>query len=87
MDDRHVHLFPDTNALLHYPQIKDVDWTSVAGATRVTLVICLQVVQELDDKKDDPRLRSRAERAIKEIRQLMGRQSVPKSHLKSSTKS
>lgn len=71
MSERHVYLFPDTNALLHYPQIKDVDWSAIVGGGSVTIVLCLQVIQELDDKKSDTRLRTRAEKAIREIRDLV----------------
>ena len=67
MDDS-THLFLDTNTLLHYPPIKDVDWRAVCGCATVRLVLCLQVIHELDGKKDDPRLGNRASRAIKDIK-------------------
>lgn len=63
-----IAIFPDTNIFLHYPQLKDVDWKKVCNASRVVVVICMQVIRELDGKKDDPRLGERARRAIKEIR-------------------
>ena len=65
-----VTIFPDTNSLLHYPLLKDVDWRKVANAKDVTLVFCMQVIHELDEKKAESRLASRAERAIKEIRTI-----------------
>ena len=43
------------------------------------LVICLQVINELDDKKGDPRLSDRAKRAIKDIQELRGKNPVPAS--------
>jgi hypothetical protein len=65
-----IHLFLDTNSLLHFPPIKDVDWKTVCGCASVQLVLCLQVIHELDEKKDDPRLSDRANRAIKEIKAI-----------------
>jgi hypothetical protein len=67
-----VVLFLDTNILLHYPPLKDIDWHTVASAKRVRLVICRQVVDELDAKKDHPLLSRRAQRAISEIDEWSG---------------
>lgn len=63
-------LFLDTNSLLHYPSISHTDWKAATGRTKVCLVLCLQVIHELDEKKDDARLGERARRAIKEIQKL-----------------
>jgi hypothetical protein len=51
-----MYLFLDTKSLLHYPPIKDLDWKAVCGCATVRLVLCLQVIHELDEKQDDPRL-------------------------------
>jgi rRNA-processing protein FCF1 len=64
-----LHVVPDTNIFLHYPPLSDIDWRGVCDASRVHLVICLQVIHELDEKKSDSRLAGRAERALKEIRE------------------
>lgn len=64
-----LHVFPDTNVFLHYPPLSQIDWRKLCDASNVHLVVCLQVVHELDDKKSDTRLGARAERAIKEIRE------------------
>jgi hypothetical protein len=64
-------LFPDTNTLLHYPPIKDVAWKDACGVTVIRLVLCMQVIHELDAKKDDPRLGDRARRAIKEVETIL----------------
>lgn len=64
-------LFVDTNYLLHYPPLREIDWRKVAGCSEVLLVICMQVVHELDDKKNDPRLGERAGRAIREIESVL----------------
>ena len=70
MSKDHLFLFPDTNGLLHYPSLTDVDWLTICDAKRVTLVFCMQVIHELDEKKDDPRLAGRAERVIREINRI-----------------
>ena len=66
-----IIVFPDTNILLHYPCIKDIDWRSLCDANVVRLILSRQVVAELDEKKSHPTLRERAERSIKEIRKLL----------------
>lgn len=63
-----IFVFPDTNVLLHYPPLDQMDWSSICNSTSVTLVICLTVIHELDAKKSDSRLSDRADRAIKQIR-------------------
>ena len=65
-----ISLFLDTNSLLHYPPIKSVDWKTVCDCEAVRLVLCLQVIRELDEKKDDSRLGDRASKAIKEIKAI-----------------
>ena len=62
------HIFPDTNVFLHFPPLRDIDWCAIAESKEVELVVCMTVIHELDAKKSDSRLSSRAERAIKEIR-------------------
>ena len=62
-----VTVFPDTNVLLHYPPLSQIDWCSLTASEAVKLVICLQVIHELDEKKNDSHLSDRAARAIKEI--------------------
>lgn len=68
MDDAALWLFPDTNSLLHYPPVGDVDWRAVCGCKFVHLMLCLPVIHELDEKKDDSRLGDRARRIIKELK-------------------
>lgn len=71
-----IHVFPDTNVFLHYPPLSNIDWRQLCNSKSVHLVVCLEVIHELDDKKSDTRLASRAERAIKEIREAF-RSNVP----------
>lgn len=68
--DNPITLFLDTNSLLHYPPIRSVKWSAVANSNKVRLLLCLQVIHELDEKKDDSRLGNRAKRVIKEVREL-----------------
>src|SRR4051812_37565949 len=62
-----IHAFPDSNIFLHYKSLVQIDWCGLLKARSVKLVICLPVIQELDEKKSDTRLADRARRAIKEI--------------------
>jgi predicted ribonuclease YlaK len=62
--------FLDTNILLHYPPLRDLNWKALCNAESVKLVICMQVIHELDEMKGHPHLADRARRAIKEIREL-----------------
>ncbi len=63
-----LHVFPDTMVFLHYRPLSQIDWRRICDASTVHLVICMQVIHELDTKKGDSRFAGRAERAIKEIR-------------------
>ena len=65
-----ITIFPDTNFLLHYPPLEQVDWQSLCEAKSVKIVICLQVIHELDKKKDHPLLSKRATNVIKDIKQF-----------------
>jgi rRNA-processing protein FCF1 len=62
-------VFPDTNVFLHYPSLREIDWLTLAHAKSVELVVCMTVINELDKKKSDSRLSTRAERAIRDIRE------------------
>src|SRR5688572_6740645 len=68
-----VTAFIDTNALLHYPPIKEIDWCEVCSADAVTIVLCLPVIKELDRYKADGRLGERAAKRIREILHHQGR--------------
>lgn len=65
-----ITLFLDTNSLLHYPALRSINWQKATGCSDVKLILCLQVIHELDEKKDDPRLGVRAKRIIKEIKDI-----------------
>jgi hypothetical protein len=63
-------IFPDTNVLLHYPPFNEIDWLKLCNANYVKIVLCLQVIRELDEKKNDSLLSNRAKRVIKDIKQI-----------------
>jgi hypothetical protein len=73
----HITVSLDSNILIHFKPLRDIDWLSICQAKQVTLLICFQVIKELDDKKSDPRLSERAKRAIKEIGDLRGTEFRP----------
>ena len=70
MSEKYKTLFPDTNYFLHYPPLDQVDWLETAGAESVLICVCMQVIHELDTKTYDPRLKDRAKRVIKELRNI-----------------
>ena len=43
-----VVAFLDTNYCLHYKLPKFTEWTKILDAERVRLMVCMQVVHELD---------------------------------------
>jgi len=61
-------VFPDTNVWLHFKPAREVDWCALTGAPSVRLVVCGQVLDELDEKKYDSRLSDRATRALAAIK-------------------
>ncbi len=67
---RAITAFLDTNVLLHYPPISDVSWTDWLECDEVKLVLCGQVIDEVDEKKNHPTLSRRANRVIRETRRL-----------------
>ncbi len=63
-------LFLDTNVLLHYRRIDEIDWLSISGTDAVVLLICPIVVRELDHHKDtnpQNKLRKRAQEVISDL--------------------
>jgi rRNA-processing protein FCF1 len=71
-----VHAVLDTNVVLHYRPVRDVDWPSVLGSSKtVRLVIPLRVIDELDVKKAarSPALARRAASRLRDLeRSLTG---------------
>ncbi|MEX2673422.1 MAG: PIN domain-containing protein [Phycisphaeraceae bacterium] len=65
-----AELFLDTNILLHFQRIREIDWKTVAGARCVRLILCSPVLDELDKNKYNPKTADRARRADAEITQI-----------------
>lgn len=63
-------LFLDTNILLHFKPLRDIDWPGVAGAKTVKIILCPQVIYELDRHKYTARLSQRADVAVQEIQSI-----------------
>jgi len=67
MNGNTIELFLDTNIFLHYPPIKEIEWLKMCECENVNLILCMQVIHELDEKKSDTLLSRRASKSIKEI--------------------
>jgi regulator of replication initiation timing len=74
-------VFPDTNVLLHYPPFKEIDWLKLCSTNYVKIVICLQVIHEIDEKKSDSFFSNRANRVIKDIKQIKKTGSIVKENV------
>ena len=58
-----VYAFFDTNVFLEYKEFRELDWTEILGAETVCIVLAPTVIDELDDRKTDPRSARRQKRA------------------------
>lgn len=76
MAKSHKILFLDTNYFLHYPPLDQMDWLSIANSDSVLICVCMQVIHELDSKTHDPRLKDRAKRVIKELRNIREKDNI-----------
>ena len=65
-----IECFPDTNILLHFKPLDEIDWCALVEAEEVLLSICITVIHELDEKKAygaTARLRKRAQATIRQL--------------------
>jgi hypothetical protein len=44
-------IFVDTNVLLHFKRLEDIDWCAIANTSQVTVVLCPVVIRELEKQK------------------------------------
>ncbi|HEX8523310.1 MAG TPA: PIN domain-containing protein [Tepidisphaeraceae bacterium] len=65
-----LYAFVDTNVLIHYHPLGDMDWCDICGVEEVTIVLCLPVLDELDKHKNNLRLAERASKRVKEVREI-----------------
>ena len=62
-----MYLVIDTNVLLHYKSIDQIDWSNISGCKTPTIYVPLVVIEELDKHKDQHKLRNMRERARKAL--------------------
>ncbi len=67
-----MKLFIDTNIILHFTPLDQVDWTEVCGQRSVEILFAPIVIEELDKHKrnTNPRISKRAKAAIKKIGEI-----------------
>jgi hypothetical protein len=46
-----TYLFVDTNVLLHYRRLEEIDWLALSKSKKVTILLCPAVIRELDRLK------------------------------------
>ncbi len=63
-------IVPDTNALVHFRRFNEIPWNRLAGMSEARLVVCLLVLDELDELSyRDRSVGDRARSVIKGLRQ------------------
>ena len=64
--------FVDTNILLHYVPLDQVDWNEVCGTNSVTILIAPIVIEELDKQKrnSNAKISKRAKTVVKRIGEI-----------------
>ena len=63
-------VFIDADILLHFPPLDQLKWRELLPDQRITIVIPYTVLNQIDRKKNDARLRDRATRVISDIRRF-----------------
>jgi PIN domain len=58
-----LHIFPDTNALLHFKRPDRIDWPTLLGTKPITLVVTPVLIRELEEQKVTNSVRKLRERA------------------------
>ena len=61
------YLIVDTNVLLHYQPIDQIDWSNISGCKNPIIYVPFVVIEELDKHKDQHRLAKMRERARKTL--------------------
>jgi hypothetical protein len=69
-----VTVFVDTQTLLHYQWLDQIDWCSLLATDQVEVILALVVIQELDKHKRDPqkKRRGRARDRFAQITRALG---------------
>jgi rRNA-processing protein FCF1 len=63
-----LYCFLDTNIFLHFESFDNIDWLDELNAKEVTIAISIQVINELDKWKREPKHAKKAEAAGKKIK-------------------
>ncbi len=69
-----MHVFLDTNLLLHFRRPDQINWREIVGGAKITIVIAPVVLRELEEQKirnASRQLRDRASNVIKWLDQLI----------------
>lgn len=69
-----MHVFPDTNVLLHFPALDGLDWSALCGVDDVVVHITTPVITELNKIKDvghTKRIRKRAASVQRRLKDLL----------------
>jgi len=75
--ETHVTVFVDTCIFLHFKPFTQIKWREETKADRVTVAVCLQVIDDLDKFTHDSRLADRARRSLKEIEENENKEFQP----------
>ena len=62
-----TYLFVDTNVLLHYRRLEEIDWLNLSKSKEVVVILCPVIIRELDQHKDSHpqnKIRKRAQEII-----------------------
>jgi hypothetical protein len=71
-------VFVDADVLLHGKPLNQLPWDRLCPGIKPTIALFLTVVGQVDGKKNDPRLRERAVRALRDIRGFRANKQVCK---------
>ncbi len=70
-------LFVDTNVLLHFKRLEEIDWLKLSGTRLVTILLCPTVIRELDRQKSlhpQHKIRKRSQEITSSLhRRLIGK--------------
>ncbi len=73
-----TYLFIDTNVLLHYRRIEEIDWLNLSKSPAVVIVLCPAVIRELDHHKvshPQNKFRKRAQEIITSLHSRLSAES------------
>jgi len=67
------YCFIDTNTFLHYRMFTEIEWSKLTNSNSVLLIVCPDVLRELDQKKflgNDINIRNRAQKVISKMSKM-----------------